>query len=167
MSSKLNEVRALRTVTRHISNVQKNMRKVIRPLTERAEVHDQSKLQDDEFYAVLHYQKLDGYHYGGDEYKAAMDEIRPFTEKGWQLHTERNRHHPEHHGDDVSTMNFLDIIEMVCDWKAANETYNTSGQTFRDAALECKKRYNFSEGQEWLIFQLIIFLDDFKPPKDS
>ena len=130
-------------------------------LQNRLHMHDVSKLNDDEFEAVIHYQRLDGLAYGSEEYKAKMDEIRPHTEKGWQLHTQRNSHHPEHH-ENTADMGFLDIIEMVCDWKGANATYNTSGQTFREGAEMCIQRNNFTAEQKWLIYQLIDFLENEK-----
>jgi len=34
-------------------------------------------------------------------------------------HYEMNRHHPEHFADGIDGMNLLDIVEMLCDWKAA------------------------------------------------
>ena len=45
----MNEIRALRTVMRHCKQVQKALRKVITNLQERSEMHDLSKLNDDEF----------------------------------------------------------------------------------------------------------------------
>ena len=157
----LDKILALRTVLRHCKYVQKSLRKVLTALQERLEMHDVSKLNDDEFEAVIHYQKLDGIPYGSKEYGEKMQEIRPFTSNGWDLHCQRNRHHPEHHrvADD---MNFLDIIEMVCDWKGANAAYNTSGQSFRDGALACIEKYDFHIGQKWLIHQLIEYLDENK-----
>ena len=33
-----------------------------------------------------------------------------------------NRHHPEHFGEDgIRGMNLPDVVEMLCDWKAASE----------------------------------------------
>jgi hypothetical protein len=34
-------------------------------------------------------------------------------------HYANNRHHPEHFENGINGMNLLDVIEMVCDWKAA------------------------------------------------
>ena len=154
----LNENRALRTVMRHCLNVKQALGKIISNLQNRAEMHDYSKLEDDEFDAVIHYQKLDGLKYGSDAYKAKMNEIRQFTGEGWHLHCQRNSHHPEHH-QHIDDMNLLDIIEMVCDWKAANATYNTSGQSFRDSAAACMERYDFNDSQKWVIRQMIDILD--------
>lgn len=154
----MNETRALRTVMRHCSNLRQALGKVISNLQDRSARHDYSKLEDDEFDAVIHYQKLDGLEYGSDEYKAKMEEIRGFTGEGWKLHCKRNSHHPEHH-EPIDTMGLLDIIEMVCDWKAANATYNTSRQSFREAAEVCIERYDFNIAQRWAIRQMIDILD--------
>lgn len=154
----LDKVKTLRTVYRHCKNVQKSLRKVIGNLVERSEVHDLSKFSDIEFEGVVQYQQLDGLAYGSEEYDAKMDEIRPYTEDSWNSHVRENSHHPEYH-EKVADMSFLDIIEMVCDWKGANETYNTSGQSFREGSLLCVNRYDFTDGQIWLIHQLIDFLE--------
>ena len=111
------------------------------------------------FDAVIHYQKLDGLEYGSETYKAKLDEIKPLTEAGWDKHCERNSHHPEYHQVN-DNMSFLDIIEMVCDWKGANLTYNTSNQSFREAAEVCIERYDFNSAHRWLIRQLIDLLDE-------
>ena len=154
----MNETRALRTVMRHCLNLKQALGKVISNLQDRSDSHDYSKLEDDEFDAVIHYQKLDGLEYGSEEYKEKMNEIRPFTAKGWDLHIKRNSHHPEHHNN-IDDMGLLDIIEMVCDWKAANATYNTSEQSFRDAAKVCIEKYGFNMTQRWAIYQVIDILD--------
>ena len=159
MSTQLDKTKALRAVLRHCKHVKSALRKVIGILQDRVEMHDVSKLNDDEFEAVTHYQKLDGLAYGSKAYDEKMSEIRSETGAGWQLHCERNSHHPEHHRI-VDDMGFLDIIEMVCDWKGANAAYNTSGQSFREGALACIERYDFHIGQKWLIHQLIDVLDD-------
>lgn len=34
-------------------------------------------------------------------------------------HFKKNRHHPEHFENGVEDMQLIDVVEMVCDWKAA------------------------------------------------
>ena len=36
-------------------------------------------------------------------------------------HYARNSHHPEHYENGVNGMDLFDVLEMVCDWKAASE----------------------------------------------
>ena len=155
----MDQVRALRVVMRHCQNLRHALGKIITDLIDRSEMHDYSKLEDDEFNSVIHYQKLDGLEYGSDEYNDKMKEITGLTGKGWELHCKRNSHHPEYH-DNIDDMELLDIIEMVCDWKAANATYNTSGQSFRQGAEICLLKYDFNVAQRWVIRQLIDIIDE-------
>ena len=55
--------------------------------------------------------------YGSDEYRAALKEAKPVIEH----HYATNSHHPEHYPDGITGMSLLDILEMLCDWKAASE----------------------------------------------
>lgn len=87
-------------------------------LMERAVLHDDSKFNDMEFEAFVHATpKLKNAPYGSDEYKAALDEIRPAIDE----HNRLNRHHPEHHLNGIHDMTLCDLTEMLCDWKAATE----------------------------------------------
>jgi hypothetical protein len=54
--------------------------------------------------------------YGSDEYKqnkAAMADALTH-------HYAANSHHPEHHALGINGMSLLDLIEMLCDWKASS-----------------------------------------------
>ena len=155
----LDKVRALRKVLMHCQNLRNALGKIITDLTNRAEMHDYSKLEDDEFEAVIHYQKLDGLQYGSEEYNKKMSKIRAKTGKGWELHCKRNSHHPEHH-EHIDDMGLLDLIEMCCDWKAANATYNTGDQTFREGSEVAINKYDFNIAQRWVIRQMIDILDE-------
>ena len=54
-------------------------------------------------------------------------------------------------------MGWLDIIEMVCDWRAAGVTYGLSGG-LRESIKVHHKRFDFSAEQWWLIEQVAEFL---------
>ena len=41
-----------------------------------------------------------------------------------QHHYAANRHHPEHFTKGIDDMTLIDIIEMLCDWKAASLRQN-------------------------------------------
>jgi len=102
----------------HIAKVQWRLRQIRDDLSLRGDAHDQSKLQSPEkevFDAVT--PKLKGLTYGSDEYKAAL------VEMGAALthHYANNSHHPEHFKNGINGMTLLDVIEMLCDWKAATE----------------------------------------------
>ena len=105
----------------HIHRVQQLLNNCIRELIARGELHDQSKLDTPEVEAFTDYTpKLAASTYGSDEYNSFRKALGPALEH----HYANNRHHPEHHKDGVDDMNLLDILEMLCDWKAASERHN-------------------------------------------
>jgi len=146
----------------HINEVQKQIDKVIIELQNRAVKHDQSKLDSPEREIFDEYTpKLKNTTYGSDEYKRYLKEMKVALDH----HYKNNRHHPEHffyyecngcfkrfesipgHCDvccysqftkrtDISQMNLIDIIEMICDWKAA---------TLRHADGDIQKSIDFNK----------------------
>lgn len=109
----------------HILKVQANLRRAITELLDRQLLHDLSKLASPEreaFDAAT--PLLATTEYGTEEYKAQLRKIKPAIEH----HNAHNRHHPEFHPDRVAGMNLIDLVEMLCDWKAAGErTKNNKG----------------------------------------
>ena len=100
----------------HIGSVRAKLGKVIRNLNERADRHDRSKLESPEKPIFDRYTpKLKGTTYGSDEYKQYLIEMKV----GLDHHYAHNSHHPEHYADGIDGMSLLDVIEMLCDWKAA------------------------------------------------
>lgn len=130
----------------HIIQVRHLILYVMLNLSNRMEVHDRSKLESpeketfDKFTPLLR-----DLTYGSPEYKQALANMGPALEH----HYAENSHHPEHFGyaecnicfrryprayegrcetcsngsftlrPDVSAMTLLDVLEMLCDWKAA------------------------------------------------
>ena len=106
---------------KHIHRVRNLLNRVAVQLLERGEVHDQTKLDSPEVEAFAEYtKKLATSTYGSDEYKGYLEAIKPALDH----HYAHNRHHPEHFKNGVDDMNLIDIIEMLCDWKAASERHN-------------------------------------------
>lgn len=106
---------------RHIERVRNLLNVCILDLIHRGQLHDQTKLEPPEVGAFAEYTpKLATCTYGSDEYKSYLSAIKPALDH----HYAHNRHHPEHHKEGVNDMNLLDIIEMLCDWKAASERHN-------------------------------------------
>lgn len=106
---------------RHIERVRNLLNVCILDLIRRGELHDQTKLGPPEVEAFAEYTpKLATCTYGSDEYKSYLSAIKPALDH----HYAHNRHHPEHHKEGVNDMNLLDIMEMLCDWKAASERHN-------------------------------------------
>lgn len=106
---------------RHIERVRNLLNNCITELLKRGELHDQSKLEPPEVELFTeHTSRLAGLTYGSPEYQQALDDLGPALEH----HYANNRHHPQHHKNGVNDMNLLDIVEMLCDWKAASERHN-------------------------------------------
>lgn len=88
----------------------------INGLVARVAEHDNSKLLSPEKEMFDQWTpELKARTFGTDFYKAALDGMG----EGLKHHYRVNRHHPEHFENGVDGMNLLDVLEMVCDWRAA------------------------------------------------
>lgn len=107
-----------RDTQEHINKVQVRIAEFQAELDTRAALHDRSKLEEPEKsgFDTLS-AKLAELTYGSEEYKAALAEGKPTIEH----HYAHNSHHPEHYPNGIAGMSLLDIVEMLCDWKAATE----------------------------------------------
>ena len=149
-------VKTLLTILRHRELVSENLGKIGEELQSRAARHDRSKLQADEFDGFVRINKVARDHeYGSEAY------IEGLASEGGEsgcinLHYARNSHHPEHHKNDRD-MGWVDIVEMVCDWSAASITYGN--QSLRESVQIQHERFDFSEGQWWLIYSVIDWLN--------
>lgn len=134
-------------ITRHRDFVRKNFHVLISKLEARSIVHDVSKFQEDEFDGFVEADAMSLYkEYGSSDYHKKLKE-----NKGIALHLSRNTHHPEFYPNGISDMTFLDIVEMVIDWKSASETY---GNDFMGSIDYSIKRFGADEKQAWLIRQI-------------
>jgi hypothetical protein len=101
---------------KHIMNVSRVIGTVVKELMYRAATHDQSKLAEPEASGFEKYTpRLRGTTFLSDDYNQALEEMKPFLDH----HYEHNRHHPQYFEDGVAGMNLIDLLEMVCDWRAA------------------------------------------------
>lgn len=110
----------------HIERVRNLLNRVVTDLLARGEQHDQSKLGPPEVEAMAaQTAQLAGTTYGSQDYDAGKK--TELMAKALKHHYAHNRHHPEHfkggeaHGLDEMTL--VDIIEMLCDWKASSERH--------------------------------------------
>lgn len=102
----------------HINKVRVRLHEVIYRLHHRSLAHDASKLEEPEKSGYDQLQtRLQDVQYGTDAYRVAL------VEAGETIahHYAHNSHHPEHYENGVEGMSLLDLVEMVCDWKAASE----------------------------------------------
>jgi len=91
---------------------------MIESLDERARNHDQSKLEspEQEIFGET-FEELGKTEYGTPEYDKLLERVKPAIDH----HYANNRHHPEHWPDGINNMTLIDLIEMLCDWKAATK----------------------------------------------
>lgn len=124
---------------KHIRKVQANLGRMVRLLIERGEAHDNSKLGPDEKSFFDEYTpKLSAVTYGSSEYRAMLDGLKPALVH----HNAVNSHHPEHYLNGVDGFDLLDLVEMLCDWKAATERHN-DGDIMRSIEIN-EKRFSLS-----------------------
>ena len=124
----------------HINNVRNFIGKLSKELEIRAELHDRSKLDPPEkpiFDEVSG--ELKGLTYGSDAYSAQLVRMKPALDH----HYANNRHHPEYHKNGCSDMNLIDIIEMLCDWKAATMRHD-NGDIRKSLEIN-QKRFGYSD----------------------
>ena len=106
----------------------------------RAVVHDNSKLGPIEraiFASVS--PSLKNSTYGGAEYRANLSRLGPALE----AHYRSNSHHPEHYAQGLRGMDLLDVVELVCDWRAAVKRHR-DGNIHRSLELN-RQRFKISD----------------------
>lgn len=102
----------------HIDRVRVLLSECTNNLSSRGADHDQSKLEEPEksvFDRVT--PRLKELTYGTPEYQEQLEDMGVAL----QHHYEHNSHHPQHYPNGVYDMSLLDLLEMLCDWKAATE----------------------------------------------
>lgn len=153
----------------HILRVRELISVMRNKLEARGVAHDRSKLGPNEKPILDRVTpKLKGLTYGSDEYKASLAEMGPALAH----HYAHNSHHPEHYQKQVciicfseypndykkrckecgngqmtnepniSGMSLLDVLEMLCDWKAATERH-ADGNIDRSLKVN-RERFNIS-----------------------
>lgn len=106
----------IRGVLSHRQQVGLLLCSAISELASRAVAHDHSKLgveEADPYEEMI--AKLQNVQYGTPEYRQIIA-----ANPGVAHHYSVNRHHPEYFTDGIAGMNLFDLVEMVCDWLAAN-----------------------------------------------
>lgn len=123
----------------HIASVRININAVIENLCDRKTAHDASKLEEPELsgYAEMP-EAFKGKAYGSPEYMAVIALFKPIVDH----HYAHNRHHPEHWPNGISDMSLLDIIEMLADWRAANDRH---GGDFAKSLVVSIARFHFDD----------------------
>ncbi len=111
----------IRSTATHIRRVGELVTDCTANLNKRAVIHDASKWSEEEWPAFeAATPKLATITYGSEEYKESLRSIKPAIEH----HQQANSHHPEFYPNGIEGMTLLDLVEMLCDWKAAGERHN-------------------------------------------
>ena len=139
---------------KHIAKVKQYVYACADTLYERGELHDWDKIEDpvekelfDEYTP-----KLANCTYGSDEYKSFLDGLKPALD----IHYANNRHHPEHFKNGMRDMNLIDMIELICDWKASSERHD-DGDIFKSIEMN-QNRFGYSDDVKNLLRNTAEFL---------
>lgn len=123
--------------TKHIERVRELVELCRENLNCRKSIHDLSKLHAPEkpiFDEMT--PKLKDSTYGSEEYKSFLVQMKPALDH----HYAKNPHHPEHYANGIDGMSLLDLLEMLCDWKAASERH-ADGNMLRSLVVN-KERFS-------------------------
>lgn len=142
----------------HIKRVGQYISKCISELNHKAEMHDYDKLHDEKEKAMFdeYTHKLKHCTYGSEEYKSFLAGLKPALD----IHYANNRHHPEHFENGIHGMNLLDILEMMCDWKASSERHE-DGDIYRSIEIN-QTRFGYSDELKSILKNTADFLLDKK-----
>lgn len=142
---------------RHIEAVRNYIGTAITKLQLRAEGHDQSKLETPEVEIFETYtDKLRSCTYLSPEYKQYTSEMKPALDHHYAV----NRHHPEFHVDGIQGMTLIDLIEMLCDWKAASMRH-ADGDIYISIEMN-QKRFNYSDELKNIFIKTMKDIESFR-----
>jgi hypothetical protein len=138
----------------HINNVQEYLLLMATKLLDRGLNHDRSKLDDPELEIFNEFTpKLKQLTFDSDEYKKCREEMAPALNH----HYAKNRHHPEHFAEGINDMTLIDILEMLCDWKAA--TLRQNDGNLRKSLDSASKRFNIDTQLKKILLNSIGLFD--------
>lgn len=127
--------------------------KISAKLMWRAFRHDWSKFRPSEARAfAFTTRRLRKVTYLSHEYEYLTDLIKPTI----RLHYSRNPHHPDHYGnkpEGIHKMSHIDMIEMLCDWRAAARRHD-DGDPVRSVEVN-KGRFGYGDELEQLFLKFI------------
>ena len=134
----------------HIQQVRVFTEKIAEAIIDRGDYHDQSKLQSPEKEIFDEYTpKLATTTYGSEEYKTYLEEMKVAL----SYHYSKNRHHPEYHLNGINGMNLVDLVEMLCDWKAATMRHN-DGDIMKSIEFN-QKRFGYDDDIKHLMINTV------------
>lgn len=127
-------------IMEHKKLVSTYLKRLIDDLILRGATHDESKLKEPEYSIFAeHTHKLKTTKYMSDEYKENLKHLKVALDH----HYKNNRHHPEHFKNGIRDMTLVDLVEMICDWKAS--TSRTDGGDIMASIEMNKDRFGYSD----------------------
>lgn len=139
----------------HIDNVRKFIKFMTDRLTQRGIDHDASKLVSPELeYFAQHTKSLASTSYDSEEYKQHLEALKPALDH----HYSQNSHHPEHYPNGISDMTLIDIVEMICDWKAS--TLRTSDGNLLKSIERNTERFQIDDQLKQILINTAKLFED-------
>lgn len=124
----------------HVTEVSENLEIIAGKLRQRGFAHDRTKFQQLEFDGfVSTREKFKKANYGSPEYQECIELTKPAVEH----HYSKNRHHTAFHKNGINDMTFIDIIEMIADWRAAAR--RSPDKKLVDTLDYAKKKYKIDD----------------------
>lgn len=140
---------------KHIESVRDYIRLFTDKLTKRGTEHDRLKLESPEVEIFTEFTpKLANSTYGSDEYKDFLKQMNVAL----QHHYANYRHHPEHFDKGINDMNLVDIVEMLCDWKAATLRHN-DGNLLKSIETNAR-RFGYDDQLKQIFINTAKMLDE-------
>lgn len=140
---------------KHIERVRYYLRIITDKLTTRGVMHDRTKLESPEVEMFTEFTpRLAETKYGSDEYQECLNGLKPALEH----HYANSRHHPEHFSKGINDMNLIDIMEMLCDWKAAGERQR-DGNLLKSIELNAQ-RFGYDDQLKQIFINTAKMLDE-------
>lgn len=93
--------------------------------------------------------RLKNHTYGSDAYMENLERLDGALEH----HYRHNSHHPEHYQDGVRGMNLLDVVEMLCDWRAA-ASLHSDGDIYKSIEVN-RERFDLSTDMVQVLMQTL------------
>ena len=140
---------------KHIERVRNYLRVITDKLTSRGIAHDKTKLESPEVELFTEFTpRLAELRYGSEEYKESLAGLKPALDH----HYAHSRHHPEHFSKGINDMNLVDIMEMLCDWKAAGERQR-DGNLLKSIELNAQ-RFGYDDQLKQIFINTAKMLDE-------
>lgn len=140
---------------KHIEKVRHYLRLITDRLTSRGVNHDKIKLESPEVEIFAEYTPLLAKTtYGSEDYKAALAGMKVALDH----HYANSRHHPEHFVNGITDMNLVDIVEMLCDWKAASER-QMNGNLLHSIEMNAE-RFGYGDQLKHILMNTAKLLDE-------